>query len=369
MENSSRKNKSIRQRSILTLSVDRNQSQTGGTRLVTEACEAILSQFQIIDVRYPTSFFKPNYLFVNLRLSYLLLRFRPLGFFADSRMFALIALPVLIARFLGIPFITTLQGSHHLLGGITWSGWRGALRCFLLEQVCKLSTLVIVNSSVTKQVAIEKYGVSSDCVRTVFPGFEPINRSYKKDIEGESIGGKQLRLLSLSKYNRRKGVDLLLKAVIISGSNKFDLIVAGNRTEGKEGDNYWASLLELNRKAHARLRSYALQTEVSSLYQWADLVIISSRDEAFGIVVLEALYHGKYVLVSDSLPGEMQAIDEHVYSFESDNPESLAEALQQMIPICLKARGIPTKSFITIEDWSWERFRRQFVEVFQSVIS
>lgn len=112
----------------------------------------------------------------------------------------------------------------------------------------------------------------------------------------------RLRLLSIGRLTYYKGFETLIRAV--SAMPGVELLIAG------EGE-LRASLEELIRQctpegqqASVRLTGSVSDEEKHALFAGCDIFCLASRErtEAFGIVLLEAMVHGKPCLVTD-LPG------------------------------------------------------------------
>ncbi len=98
-----------------------------------------------------------------------------------------------------------------------------------------------------------------------------------------------------------KGVDVLLRAAAGLGDCHFELTIAG---EGDKRQEYEALAVRLNLDKKIRFAGKLSEADLVRAYQKADLLILPSinGNEAFGIVLIEALACGVPVMASD-LPG------------------------------------------------------------------
>jgi glycosyltransferase involved in cell wall biosynthesis len=127
-------------------------------------------------------------------------------------------------------------------------------------------------------------------------------RAELRPAQREQLGihDKQFVLLFSGKLSRRKGPDLILKAVGQMPDDirrRLAVVFLGNG-EMKE------SLRDLADKVGvvSRFAGFQNQTRLSPFYHAADLLILPSRDsETWGLVVNEALHHGLPCVVSDAV--------------------------------------------------------------------
>ena len=357
---------------ILVISVDTHQLQTGGTRLTREGSSALKEVAEVIEKEWKKDFnrlSRRNYFLGNLEICKWMIQHRPYVFYSDSRMFAISWCAVIVAKMLNIHFITTLQESHHLIGGKSWQGIGGSIRLFLLKGICRRADILIANSSVTKRLAIEEYGVREEKIKIVCPGFEPEHVVGKQEIGKNEQETTKLHILCVSRYTWRKGVDILLKALQKLDSPDYKATIVGDRLYDAEGEKYWQSLISLAKEANVELRGKVSKSELNELYRWADIVVVPSRYEAFGIVVLEALWRGIVVLVSDALPEEIRSINDAVFSFKNENVEDMVCRIKGKMNFLFKRRLEKKMPLLDSVKWNWQRFRNEFAqaasEVFQ----
>lgn len=174
-----------------------------------------------------------------------------------------------------------------------------------------------------KHYLIDK-GVDENRIK-VIPNFsrikplEEINQQRKN---------KKLQIYSIGRLVKKKGFDNLLRAFsrLINSGYEAELEIAG---EGPERNPLEQLVDELSLGQHVKLPGWI--DDVGSFAKNKDAFVLSSLDEPFGIVLLEAMAMGKPIISTRS-QGPKEILDEHTASLVSINDEKeLEQAMKKFI--------------------------------------
>jgi 1,4-alpha-glucan branching enzyme len=166
-------------------------------------------------------------------------------------------------------------------------------------------------------------------------------------------------LLFLGRLDPRKGIDVLLEAmVVLRGRDHesmvpgLDLVVAGRGPEGPALQSLSARL-GLARQVHF-VGQTAGQQKLWLLQNGLCTIVPSRTWEAFGVVVVESLAAGRPVIASQ-LPGLADLIDHERTGLlvPPESPQKLAEAIRQMAldPRRADDWGHAARRFVQAYDW------------------
>jgi len=202
------------------------------------------------------------------------------------------------ARRAGVPYVLS---PHGMLDpwSLRFRAWKKAPYLRVLERRNLLGAAAIHTISHREQRALEALGLPIREV-TIPHG---VNAPAVRDAEGRRRRGRAtddvVNILFLSRLHPKKGVELLLEAVeALTGELHLRLFVAG------DGDAAYVKRLQA-RAESARLKKvvsfvgFVDGVEKERLLQEADLFVLPSYDENFGLAVAEALSVGLPVVVSE----------------------------------------------------------------------
>ncbi len=148
---------------------------------------------------------------------------------------------------------------------------------------------VIVTSPATRH-ALRDLGIEPDKVTVAEPGTEVMPQSHR-------ARGETLQMLCVATLIPRKGHDLLLEALAPLTTSRWHLTCVGSLTRSPETVvRLRAQLRRLNLTEHVTLAGEVDAETLAQLYCAADLFVLPTRLEGYGMAVAEALAHGLPVI-------------------------------------------------------------------------
>jgi glycosyltransferase involved in cell wall biosynthesis len=184
---------------------------------------------------------------------------------------------------------------------------------------------VVVTSDATARIVIADYDVPSRRISVVRPGNDPVPPA-----RGSNDG--VVRLLSVGSVVPVKGYDLLAAAVATLGDMPWQLTIAGDRTRNVAT----AARLDADISAHGLGDKVAVLGAIPpermiELYLAADVFVLASRFEGYGMALTEAIAHGLPIVstnagaIPDTVPAGAGLL------VPPDNVAALAQALRRLI--------------------------------------
>ncbi len=156
---------------------------------------------------------------------------------------------------------------------------------------------IAVVSNYTKQVLVERYHVAAAKIEVVYNGAEtdpPVR--HEPTLQELKAQGKKI-VLYHGRITIQKGVDHLIKAarLVIDHDPNVLFVISGS---GDMEAQVMQEVGALGLSEHVRFAGPLWYEDRDRMYQSADLVVMPSVSEPFGLVPLEAIRHGTPVLVS-----------------------------------------------------------------------
>ena len=175
------------------------------------------------------------------------------------------------------------------------------------------------------------------------------------------------RVLFLSRIHPTKGVAVLLRVwrKLQSLFPEWELWIVGPTG----ADAYSSQMLELAKSLDTQRVHFPGEVcgaRKDHVYYSADLFVLPTRSENFGIVVAEALAHGVPVIVTKAAPWE--GLEEKECGWWIDaGEEALMKSMREAMatsPTELRAKGTRGRAWMET-DFSWKRIGRMMSETYQ----
>lgn len=150
---------------------------------------------------------------------------------------------------------------------------------------------------------------------------EKLALRQKLGLTGEKV------LLSIGQFIPRKGFDILLKAAARLESGTELYIVGGEPTE-----EYHSMARELG-LTNVHFVGFLKKDVLAQYYQAADLFVLPTREDIWGLVVNEAMAYGLPVVTTDRCVAGLELVENGVngYIVPVENVDALAERMLQVL--------------------------------------
>jgi glycosyltransferase involved in cell wall biosynthesis len=175
-------------------------------------------------------------------------------------------------------------------------------------------------------------------------------------------------LLFLSRLHPKKGLDYLIAALSQLSQHRFTLVLAGRGDIAYEQE--LGKLVEqLGLTSRVRFAGFVAGEMKDLMFQGADLFVLTSHSESFGIAVIEALAAGLPVLTTPGVAMADQVQIHHLGWVVPLEVEAIALALHQFLlnsqtgnEMRLRAR-----EFI-LKNYSWDKIAADLSQIYSTVL-
>lgn len=246
-------------------------------------------------------------------------------------------------------------GMSHRIGHMEWEGTQAAAQVICVSGVLKLETQQL-------------YAAQEDKLNVVYNGVSAHQFDHPLDVgafrQPFGIGPMDPMILFAGRMSTQKGPDLLMECVpaLVKHHSRLKVVFVG------QGD----MLNGLQRRAHelgvwhaVRFLGYRAGQELANLFKSADIVCVPSRNEPFGIVILEAWASGKPVIATRN--GGPAEFVEHGRDgmMAIDHPDSIGWGLGTLLNDFDRARWMGENGRHKARtQFSWDHIALQTEEVY-----
>ena len=276
-----------------------------------------------------------------------------------------------LAKRFGCPLVATIHATEHgrhqgFVSRYPQSHIHGVER-WLAHRAERLITCSVY----MREHVADVFGVEESEVSVIPNGIDPSDLEPVGDLRGlrRRFAGPQQRLIVLvGRLVYEKGFQLALEALpqLVERLGDVRFLVAGSGTH-EAALRRQAS--ELGLDAHGQFLGWVGDDLLHSLYRIADLTIVPSIYEPFGLVALEAMASGCPCLVADT-GGLREIVPGHErvgLRFRSRDPRSLAEMAERL----LTDRGLRDRLVADASEhvlrFDWHDVARQVSRLYREV--
>jgi mannosylfructose-phosphate synthase len=170
-------------------------------------------------------------------------------------------------------------------------------------------SLVVATTPIQMDMLLRDYGLQSDRVHMIPPGYDD-NRFFPVSLASREMARQRLGfsgkvVLALGRLATNKGYDLLIDGFSVLAEREPDAVLH-LAVGGENMDEGEATLLAQLRQQAAslgltdriRFTGYVSEEDLADTYRAADVFVLSSRYEPFGMTAIEAMASGTPTIIT-----------------------------------------------------------------------
>lgn len=251
-----------------------------------------------------------------------------------------------------VPFVSWTDGTLHSERNI------GKVQRLSRKYIVKRAAAFVASSTASKEAQIA-YGADP---KKCFLSYLTVDIS-KYLCEKTSYSGKQL--LYVGSLIQRKGLDLLLDAMQET-SGDITLVIVG---EGQEKELLQKQAEEKSIAHRVDFRGYVEGEPLRALYHTSDAFILPTREDCFGLVILEAMCASLPILSSKYADGAGDLVEEgkNGYIVDPNDTRAFAAAIDRLFAEGRLAE-LGRNSYVKAQEFAFEHVARGCMDALQSVL-
>jgi glycosyltransferase involved in cell wall biosynthesis len=273
---------------------------------------------------------------------------------------------------LGCRSVFTVHSTEYgRCGNQLHAGISAEIRHFEWEGAYVAQQVICVSKSLRQEV-LWLYGIPGEKVCAIYNGINPSKFDIDVDVSAvrrrHDIGPDHPTVLFAGRLTWQKGPDLLVEALpdILRRHPRARFIFAG---DGDMRQSLEARAAALGAAAATRFVGHRSGSEMVSLFKSADAVCVPSRNEPFGIVILEAWSAGKPVVVTrNGGPAEFVQ-DQHTGITVAVDRESIGQGVRTLLSETDRARRMGRQGRQAAEThFSWDHIAAETEQVYMTCL-
>ncbi len=213
------------------------------------------------------------------------------------------------------------------------------------------------------------YGARLDRIRTY-----QFSSLYKKDILDsptsddekallrEKLGITQNQMvLSVGQFIHRKGYDVMLKAYGALGNDVAICIIGGEATQE------YLDIVAAQRMKNVYFVSHIDKAALKEYYRAADLFVLPTREDIWGLVINEAMAHGLPVITTDRCVAGMELIEDgcNGYIVKTEDAHQLLEATVKLLSDDHLLKKMAKNNLQKIQGYTFEEMAQRHRDIFE----
>ena len=238
--------------------------------------------------------------------------------------------------------------------------------------IIECSDAVLASCSVEADQIASLYGGEPGRIRIVPPGvdhafFGPGHRPQARRALGLPLDGRLLLFVGRIQPLKRADVAIEALAELRAGGEPYRLVVVGGPS-GPHGEKSLQGLYDVVDARGVREFVHFIEPQphelLSSYYRAADVCLVPSRSESFGLVALEAAACGTPVVAS-AVGGLTTLVDDGHTGFLVDEPDprAYAAAVRRVFAQPLQPERLSTASVLRARLYTWRAAAATLVEL------
>ncbi len=235
------------------------------------------------------------------------------------------------------------------------------------------SQRVIACSHYMREQIVDIFGVAEKRISVIPNGIDPDDLQAQSPAELERLRGEfaapeEKLVLLIGRLVYEKGFQLALEAMprLIDAVPGTRFLVAGSGTHEAE---LHRQAEELGLMEHGTFLGWIGDDVLHSLYRIADLTVVPSIYEPFGLVALEAMASGCPCIVADT--GGLREVvvhEEGGLRFRADDPDALAEVAIRVLSDDELGRRLVADAYEHVRRFDWGDVAEQTAAVYADLV-
>lgn len=256
----------------------------------------------------------------------------------------------------------------HIYIDSTKTGPMGFLLPFYKQHVFKKvllgATTIIVPTADYKDLIEKQYSVNENKIVVIPFGTD---HHVVKQPKSVSASGNTIKLLFVGRLANQKNIPLMLKTIETYTKHYSKGVTLNIVGSGELRKQVEKTILEKDLKNIVKMNGALFGSDLESKYSQADIFILTSNQESFGLVLIEAMTKGLPIVSVDILAVKNVVINGKNGFLCPEDPMSLAEAIHKLVTDKGLYTRISKNNISNAENYRWDEIAKKLSLVYESL--
>jgi glycosyltransferase involved in cell wall biosynthesis len=269
------------------------------------------------------------------------------------------------------PVVATVKTMHAFTAPGSLPVAKRLFRKRIGGRTVRRARLIISNSESNREDIIRFFGIDPERIRIVYEAldhnlFKPENPNDDTDATINNLNISAPYVVFVSSLWRYKNLEVLIRAAKEWEGALPDLVVvvAGYHADREYAAEVKTLVSDLGLSARIRFVGGQNQSDIAALYRRALALVYPSKNETFGLPLLEAMACGCPVVATSA--GSLPEIGgDAIVSFRPDDHETLATIIRSLHSDQARAEDLRRRGFRRAAEFTWANTAAKTLEVFR----
>lgn len=238
------------------------------------------------------------------------------------------------------------------------------------QQGLLLADRIIAVSEITKSIIVHKYHIPADKIEVLhnalsvedLEGYDYDRRTYQY-LESLKSHGYTV-ITTVTRFTVQKGLSHLMKAAA-RASERYDKLLFLFAGDGEQRDELLRLSAELGISDKVYFTGFVRGKQWRDAYRVADVFVMSSVSEPFGLTALEAAYFGNSVILTKQ--SGVSEVLHHVYKYDFWDINALADRMITLAESSALRQTMQENLKNEYQELSWDKVAKKCMNLYRNV--
>lgn len=186
----------------------------------------------------------------------------------------------------------------------------------------------------------------------------PLSHEEKLAIRQRLGIKEQKMILGVGQFIHRKGFDVLMHAAKDMDRNTGIYIVGGKPTEE------YLKMQKEYELTQVHFEGFKTKAELAEYFKAADLFVLPTREDIWGLVINEAMAYGLPVVTTNKCVAGIELVSDKDCLVDTDDPGQLKDIMEALMADDNRRERIAVKNLTKIKNYTVEKMAEAHIKVF-----